>query len=227
LPNPVRSRPAAIDSPMLQDRSEHAEKMDSAKTALLVEDDAGWRNLLMELLQECNYRVQDSSSYGEAIGWLKRLDFDLAVADLSLASSLEPEKNLDGYRLLATTHASAIPTIVVSGVADVGLIDQAYNEHDIFACLEKQAFNRATFLETVRNAEESLPEDPILASLTGRERQVLVLLAQGLTNKEIAGELFITTNTVKRHLKSIFGKLDVTTRAAASAWASRIGLQME
>lgn len=227
LPNPVRSRPAAIDSPMLQDRSEHAGKMTLPKTALLVEDDAGWRNLLTELLQECNYRVQDSSSYGEAIGWLKRLDFDLAVADLSLASSLEPEKNLDGYRLLATTHAAAIPTIVVSGVADVGLIDQAYSQHGIFACLEKQAFNRATFLETVRNAEENPPEDPVLASLTGRERQVLRLLAQGLTNKEIAGELFITTNTVKRHLKSIFAKLDVTTRAAASAWASRMGLQME
>ncbi len=45
------------------------------KSALLVEDDAGWRNLLIELLQECNYQVQASSSYGEASGWLKRLGF--------------------------------------------------------------------------------------------------------------------------------------------------------
>jgi RNA polymerase sigma factor (sigma-70 family) len=194
------------------------------KTALLVEDDAGWRNLLIELLQECHYRVQASSSYGEASGWLKRLDFDLAVADLSLASSLEPEKNLDGYLLLASTRAAAIPTIVVSGVADAALIDQAYAEHNIFACLEKRSFNRVTFLETVHNAEGSQLSDPVLASLTTRERQVLRLLAQGLTNKEIAAELFITTNTVKRHLKSIFEKLEVTTRAAASAWASRTGL---
>jgi RNA polymerase sigma factor (sigma-70 family) len=197
------------------------------KSALLVEDDAGWRNLLIELLQECNYRVQASSSYGEACGWLKRLNFDLAVADLSLASSLEPEKNLDGYRLLASTRSAAIPTIVVSGVADTGLIDQAYAEHNIFACLEKRSFNRTTFLETVLHAEQSQIEDPTLASLTDRERQVLQLLARGMTNKEIAAELYISANTVKRHLKSIFEKLKVTTRAAASAWASRMGLHTE
>ncbi len=222
-----RSQMRVAESRFLQDQREPLKNVISPKSALLVEDDAGWRNLLTELLEECNYRVRSSSSYGEAIGWLKRLDFDLAVADLSLASSLEPEKNLDGYRLLASTHAAAIPTIVVSGVADLELIDQAYSEHKIFACLEKQAFNRATFLMTIRNAEESRLEDPILASLTERERQVLHLLAKGLTNKEIAADLFITTNTVKRHLKSIFEKLDVTTRAAASAWASRMGLDVD
>jgi RNA polymerase sigma factor (sigma-70 family) len=215
------------ESPFPLDEQEPLKNVTSPKSALLVEDDAGWRNLLVELLEESNYQVRSSSSYGEAIGWLKRLDFDLAVADLSLASSLEPEKNLDGYRLLASTLAAAIPTIVVSGVADVDLIDQAYSEHKIFAYLEKQAFNRATFLMTIRNAEESRLEDPILASLTERERQVLHLLAKGLTNKEIAADLFITTNTVKRHLKSIFEKLEVTTRAAGSAWASRMGLDAE
>jgi RNA polymerase sigma factor (sigma-70 family) len=224
LPPSTFSDAKAVDSHPSKD--EMVDSLDEVlpKSALLVEDDAGWRNLLIELLQECNYQVQASSSYGEATGWLKRLNFDLVVADLSLASSLEPERNLDGYRLLASTRAAAVPTIVVSGVADAALIDQAYAEHNIFACLEKRSFNRAAFLETVHNAEESRLEDPVLASLTERERQVLRLLAQGLTNKEIAADLFITTNTVKRHLKSIFDKLNVTTRAAASAWASRMGL---
>jgi DNA-binding NarL/FixJ family response regulator len=226
-PTSGHSQMRAAESPFLQNQREPLKNVISPKSALLVEDDAGWRNLLTELLEECNYRVRSSSSYGEATGWLKRLDFDLAVADLSLASSLEPEKNLDGYRLLASIQAAAIPTIVVSGVANVELIDKAFSEHKIFACLEKQAFNRATFLTTIRNAEESRLEDPILASLTERERQVLHLLAKGLTNKEIAADLFITTNTVKRHLKSIFEKLDVTTRAAASAWTSRMGLDAE
>jgi RNA polymerase sigma factor (sigma-70 family) len=224
---PTLPHPEGAHSPSSKDERAISLGEILPKSALLVEDDAGWRNLLIELLQECNYRVQASSSYGEATGWLKRLDFDLAVADLSLASSLEPEKNLDGYRLLASTRAAAIPTIVVSGVADTALIDQAYAEHNIFACLEKRSFNRTTFLETVHNAEESQLEDPVLASLTDRERQVLRLLAQGLTNKEIAADLFISTNTVKRHLKSIFEKLKVTTRAAASAWASRMGLNVD
>ena len=65
------------------------------------------------------------------------------------------------------------------------------------------------------------------AIVTDRERQVLHWLARGLANKEIAAELYITTNTVKRHLKSIFEKLKVTTRAAASAWASRMGLNAD
>jgi len=60
-----------------------------------------------------------------------------------------------------------------------------------------------------------------LSVLTDREREVLDLLAQGLTNKEIAEKLVITTNTVKRHLKAIFEKLNVHTRAAATAIATR------
>ena len=62
----------------------------------------------------------------------------------------------------------------------------------------------------------------MLKSLTEREREVLVLLARGLTNKEIARDLVITPNTVKRHLKSLFAKLDVSParppRRKQSAW---------
>ena len=48
--------------------------------------------------------------------------------------------------------------------------------------------------------------------LTDREREVLDLLATGLTNKEIAEKLVITTNTVKRHLKAVFEKSGVHSR---------------
>jgi DNA-binding NarL/FixJ family response regulator len=61
--------------------------------------------------------------------------------------------------------------------------------------------------------------------LTSREREVLALLVQGLTNKEIAEALIITDNTVKRHLKAIFVKLAVNTRAAAVAKAVGAGRQ--
>jgi DNA-binding NarL/FixJ family response regulator len=55
--------------------------------------------------------------------------------------------------------------------------------------------------------------------LTARELQVLRLLATGKTNKAIAGELSLSEKTIDRHVSNIFGKLDVPSRAAATAYA--------
>jgi DNA-binding NarL/FixJ family response regulator len=55
--------------------------------------------------------------------------------------------------------------------------------------------------------------------LTARERQVLRLVAAGKTNREISAELVISEHTVSRHLQNMFMKLDVTSRAAATAYA--------
>ena len=60
---------------------------------------------------------------------------------------------------------------------------------------------------------------PVSTRCTDRDREVLDLLVQGLTNKQIADRLFISPNTVKRHLKAVFAKLEVNTRAAAVAKA--------
>jgi DNA-binding NarL/FixJ family response regulator len=191
---------------------------------LVVEDDAGWRSLLSELLTESGFKVQTCTSYGEAQGLLKREHFQLAIVDMSLANTLKPMHNQDGYHLLTKTHEADVPTIVVSGSASLDLIDRAYSEHNIFACLEKQSFDRNTFLETLHKV---IVQKEIDKNLTDRELEVLALVAQGYGNKEIATMLFISKNTVKRHLKSIFAKLNVNTRAAASAYAMRIGLAAE
>lgn len=189
---------------------------------LLVEDDAGWRSILTELLQDAGHSVQTANSFGEAWGYLRRRRYHLAVVDLSLARASAPHHNLDGMRLLEALHASQIPAIVVSGVATPEDIEYAYSEYHIFACLEKQTFDRHVFLRTVTEALQGDHEDGSCPSpLTAREWEVLQLLAQGLSNKEIAQALVITPNTVKRHLKSIFAKLDVHTRAAAAAWATQ------
>jgi DNA-binding NarL/FixJ family response regulator len=194
--------------------------------ALVVEDDAGWRSILSELLTDAGYQVRLCSSFGEALGCLRREKYVLAVVDLSLAMS-PSEQNLDGYRLLASTRAGGIPTVVVSGVATPTDIERAYAEHGIFACLEKQTFNRRAFLHTVDEARAAGRTGSELDCLTEREREVLELLAQGLTNKEIAEALVITTNTVKRHLKAVFGKLGIHTRSAAAAKAISAGVSIE
>jgi DNA-binding CsgD family transcriptional regulator len=62
------------------------------------------------------------------------------------------------------------------------------------------------------------------ATLSPREREVLALLAQGMTNQQIAGALFISTRTAANHVASILTKLKVPSRTAAVAWAVRDGL---
>jgi DNA-binding NarL/FixJ family response regulator len=55
--------------------------------------------------------------------------------------------------------------------------------------------------------------------LTARELQVLRLIAAGETNKAIAARLFLSEKTIERHVSNIFTKLDVPSRAAATAYA--------
>jgi DNA-binding CsgD family transcriptional regulator/N-acetylneuraminic acid mutarotase len=60
--------------------------------------------------------------------------------------------------------------------------------------------------------------------LSEREREILRLVATGASNKEIAQQLFITTNTVKVHLRNIFAKIGVASRTEATVYAIREGL---
>jgi RNA polymerase sigma factor (sigma-70 family) len=218
--------PTTFPNDALVDQATDADET-PVQLALIVEDDAGWRSILSELMVEAGYRPRICSSFGEARGYLRREKYALAVVDLSLGGSIELDANIDGYQLLANTQVTNIPTIVVSGVATLDDIERAYTERGVFACFEKQTFDRRTFLRTVEEARDAARADDRLAHLTRREREVLQLVAQGLSNKEIARALVITTNTVKRHLKSIFEKLEVHTRAAAAAKAISAGIPAE
>jgi DNA-binding NarL/FixJ family response regulator len=72
-------------------------------------------------------------------------------------------------------------------------------------------------------ARRLLGADEPLHGLTPREREVLSLLAQGLTNRQIGARLVISEHTVHRHVSSILRKLEVPSRAAAAAVAVRAG----
>lgn len=198
----------------------------AAATVLVVDDDAGWRNILAELLIDAGYQARVCSSFGEALGYLRRETYLLAVIDLSLhgafAGGHGPDP-LDGYALLAEARAREIPALVVSGHSTPAEIDRAYSEGEVFAYLEKQTFNRRAFLQAIAELRSHALSDSILAALTRREREVLSLLVLGLTNKEIAQSLVITANTVKRHLKAVFGKLEVHNRSAAVSKALSLG----
>ncbi|AFQ43350.1 LuxR C-terminal-related transcriptional regulator [Desulfosporosinus meridiei] len=70
----------------------------------------------------------------------------------------------------------------------------------------------------------SLPASVMIEALTQRELEVLRLVAEGLSNEEIATQLYISLGTVKWHVKNIFGKLGVGSRTQAAAQARRWGI---
>jgi DNA-binding CsgD family transcriptional regulator len=109
------------------------------------------------------------------------------------------------------------------------------------AQLEEQTFSalwiqgRSTTPEQVLNLQGSVttpasfpstkaPATPYSEKLTPRETEVLRLLAQGLTNPQIANQLVISLPTVNTHVGSVFNKLGVNTRSAATRYAVEHGL---
>lgn len=101
--------------------------------------------------------------------------------------------------LLKTTNAKQIADAIRS----------TYNGQPI---LEPEVTNK--MMQRMRHKEKLLHED-----LTEREHEILLLLAQGKTNQEIADELFIALKTVKTHVSNILSKLEVQDRTQAVVYA--------
>ena len=65
-------------------------------------------------------------------------------------------------------------------------------------------------------------EDPLLAGLTGKERRILDLVAEGQTNRQIANELFLAEKTVKNYVSNLLAKLGMERRTQAASYATRV-----
>ena len=71
---------------------------------------------------------------------------------------------------------------------------------------------------------DAQPDHPDLARLTAREREVLAGLGRGLSNRQLAAELFVSEKTVKTHVSSVLAKLRVADRTQAALFAVRVGI---
>ncbi|MDR7237626.1 response regulator transcription factor [Neobacillus drentensis] len=67
--------------------------------------------------------------------------------------------------------------------------------------------------------ERDLQNAPSISSLTPREKEILLLVSKGLTNKQIASQLFISENTVKNHMKNLLEKLNLENRVQLASYA--------
>lgn len=71
------------------------------------------------------------------------------------------------------------------------------------------------------------PTDPLVARLSPQERKILDLISEGLTNKEIAEELFLAEKTVKNYVSNLLNKLGMTRRTEAAAYSARLAAKRE
>jgi DNA-binding NarL/FixJ family response regulator len=150
---------------------------------------------------------------------------DRAAAQLALASGL-PEEALRSARrsfrrwtqLNAPYEAARARVLVGQACRALGDEESAVLEFDD-ARVTFESLGAAPALHDLGSRTGIAP-----AGLSARELEVLRLLARGLSNREIAGQLVISENTVSRHLQNIFGKLGVGTRSAAGAYAFEHGL---
>jgi non-specific serine/threonine protein kinase len=115
-----------------------------------------------------------------------------------------------------------------------GLVQRIQQQLNPEAFVREQAVGRGLGLEhavdyalTRADSSDGTPRDAIESApsaLTQREHEVAVLVARGLTNKQIADALLLTRRTVGTHLEHIFAKLGVQARAEVAVWITRRSL---
>lgn len=186
------------------------------RLVLVVEDDRDWQKSLDELVRDAGFIPVVTSTYSEATAALSKQSFVLAVVDISLAFDDHLHRGgVDVLREIFNLPAK-LPAIVVTGYATTELAIETLADLGAEYFFRKAKLDRRKFINIVK---EKAVEPNLLDVLSRRERQVLVLMGQGKTNPQIADELVVSVNTIKKHVQSIFTKLNVNSRAAAVAKA--------
>jgi DNA-binding CsgD family transcriptional regulator len=119
------------------------------------------------------------------------------------------------------TEAATEPLAIAIRVADRALADRiALLLRDVAGLRIARDGDAADVVVSLPGADAETLSQP----LTGREREVVALLAEGLSNKEIALRLGIAPDTAKFHVARVIDKLDATGRTDAVAHAARLGV---
>jgi len=117
----------------------------------------------------------------------------------------------------ATYDAARVRVLIGLASRDLGDLDAAEMEFDAARWVFERLGARPALSRVEGFSRAVRPR--AAGGLSAREIQVLRLVAAGKTNRQVASELFISERTVERHLSNIFNKLDLPSRAAATAYA--------
>jgi len=204
---------------------------------LVVDDYEVVRQGLVSLLERRSefQVVAQAGTASEAIAAARTYRPDLIIMDVRLpdGSGIEACREIRAERpatrvvmLTSYPDESAVFAAIVAGAS--GYLLKQVRGRDLVAALEAVGRGESLLdpavtekvLERIRHIAAGTDTDE-LASLTRQERQVLLGLAEGKTNKEIAAELFLSDKTVKNYVSSILGKLNLRSRAEAPAYVAR------
>ena len=213
--------------------------LDTVCTILVADDHAliraGLCGFIAGLFEQ--HRVETAASLDEAVATLGSQPVDLLLIDLDMPG-MHGVASLDMLRerfpqlriavLSGTDDRDTIMRAVGAGVN--GYIPKAVKPEELAFAIESILANRIylppSITTQVHPAAGPAPASPTAAAagLTARQDEVLVLLARGLSNKEIARDLRMAEGTVKIHIAGIFRRLNVQNRTEAALRARELGL---
>ncbi|ERI92098.1 putative response regulator protein VraR [Clostridiales bacterium oral taxon 876 str. F0540] len=195
---------------------------------LLVVDDHPLvrKGLLSTLaLEEGVEQIQEASNVEEAMIMLVKLNPDISMVDLRLGKE-------DGLEIVSRAKKKALKTKFIiltsssrkedflkaqeAGV-DGYLLKEAYTE-DIIYALHVVSRGKKFFDAEMLQYKMSSSQKDTLYELTEREKDVLEELGKGLSNTQIAKKLYISENTVKKHISNILSKLGLNHRTEAALY---------
>jgi DNA-binding NarL/FixJ family response regulator len=192
-----------------------------SRPVLVVDDDPDFRTLVSSLLASVGYSTVEAGSGEEALASARQQTPAAVLLDVRLP-------RISGYEVchqLRRQLGEGLPILFVSGERTepldrtagllIGADEYLLKPLDLDEFLARM--HRLVGRAPSWNAKERF-------GLTKRERDVLALLAEGLSQKEIARELVISTKTVAAHIQNTLGKLGVHSRTQAVAIAHRDGI---
>lgn len=204
---------------------------------LVVDDHEVVRQGLVALLdrRETFQVVAEAGTVAEAIDAARRFKPDIVIMDVRLpdGSGVEACREIRAefpatrvVMLTSYPDEEAVLSAIVAGAA--GYLLKQIRARDLIAALETVGRGGSLLdpavtekvLERVRRIASGGQTDE-LAALTAQEQRILMLVAEGMTNKEIAAEVFLSDKTVKNYVSSILSKLNLERRAQAAAFVAK------
>jgi DNA-binding CsgD family transcriptional regulator/tetratricopeptide (TPR) repeat protein len=204
--------PALDLAQLLIEQGDHASSRGLLREALMTYRDAGDRQGVARGLEGCTYLAANTGSALQAI----RLAGAAAALRVAAQSPMSPPERIALERLLPVART----TLGARGAS------VAWAEGQLLPPAQAVA-EALAFLEPSEPGAYEPPPPIGTGPLTPREREVAALVAGGMTNRAIAAELVITEATTERHIRNIFDKLGLTSRAQLAVWAHQHGLSPE